>query len=94
MHRCLHLYSTYQIGKTLVSLGKYMSVIYGVKDGKELKRCELMKSDVCVADFMELFQDKTFYDYIGHTHIARWLDEKFNLCKETCRLLTLLKTIH
>ena len=34
LHRCLHLDSTHEIGKTLVSLGKYKSVIYGVKDGK------------------------------------------------------------
>ena len=83
MHRCLHLDRTHEIGKTLVSLRKYESIIYGVKDGKESKKCELVKSDVCVADFMKLFQEKIVYDYIGHTHRARWLHEKFNLCKDT-----------
>lgn len=33
LHRCLHLDSTHEIGKMLVSLGKYKSVIYGAKDG-------------------------------------------------------------
>lgn len=46
-------------------------------------KCELVKSDVCVADFMKLFQEKIFYDYICHTHRYRWLDEKFMLCKDT-----------
>ena len=77
MHRCLHLDSTHEIGKTLVSIGKFKSVIYGVKDGKELKRCKLVKSDVCVPAFMKLFQEKIIYEYIGHTHRSRWLNEKF-----------------
>lgn len=42
-----------------------------------------MKSDVCVADFMKLFQEKIVYGYIGHTHRARWLDGNFKLCKDT-----------
>ena len=75
---------TCEIGNTLVSLGNYKLVLYGIEDGKELKRCELVKSDVCVADFRKLFQEKIFYDYTGHTHRTRWLDEKFNLCKEKC----------
>ncbi len=83
LSRFLHLHSTHEIGKTLVSLGKYKSVIYGVKDQKELKRCELVKSDVCVADFMKLFQEKIVYDYIGNTHRTRWLDEHFKFCKDT-----------
>ena len=58
LHRCLHLDTTREIGKTLVSLGKYKSVTYGVKDGKELKRCELVKIDVCVADLWNYFKIK------------------------------------
>lgn len=53
LHKCPHPDSTHEIGKTLVSLGKYKPVTYGVKDGKELKRYELVKSDVCVAGFMK-----------------------------------------
>ena len=33
--------------------------------------------------FMKLFQDKIVYEYIGHTHRARWLDDKLKLCKDT-----------
>ena len=47
-----------------------------------------MKSDICVADFMKLFQEKIVYDHIGHTHRARWLDEQFKLCKDTFPLGT------
>ena len=50
LHRCLHLDSTHEIRKTLVSLGKYKLVMYGVKDGKELKRFELVKKDIFVAN--------------------------------------------
>ena len=89
----MHLDRTHKIGKTLVSLGKYKIVIYGVKDEKELKRCELVKSDVCVADFMKLFQGKLVYDYIGHTHRDRWLDEKFKLCKDTFPLGMIVSVI-
>ena len=67
LHRCLHLDSTHEIGKTLASLGKYKLVIYGDKDGKELKRCELVKSDVCVADFM-----KCFFKYKLTKGFLRW----------------------
>ena len=49
-----------------------------------------MKSDVCVADFMKLFQEKIVYDYIGHTHRERWLDEQFKLCKDTFPLGTIV----
>ena len=52
-----------------------------------------MKSDVCVADFIKLFQEKIVYDYIGHTHRARWLDEKFKLCKETLPLGTIVLVV-
>ena len=93
LHRCLHLYSTHEIGKALASIGKYKSIIYGVKDGKELKRCELVKIDVFIADFMKLFQEKIVYDYIGHTHRARWLDEKFKLCKDTFSLGTIVSIV-
>ena len=53
MNRCLHLDNTHKIGKKLGSLGRYKLIIYGVKDGKELKRCELVKKDLCIADFMK-----------------------------------------
>ena len=49
-----------------------------------------MKSDVCVADFMKLFQEKILYDYIGYTHRARWLDDKLKLCKDTFPLGTIV----
>ena len=52
-----------------------------------------MKSDVCVADFMKLFQEKIVYDYIGHTHRARWLDEQFKLCKDTFPLGTIVSVV-
>ena len=45
--RCKHLESTHEFGTKLVSLGKYKTVTYGVKDGKDLKRCELVKNDMC-----------------------------------------------
>ena len=49
-----------------------------------------MKSDVCVADFMKLFQEKIVYDYIGHTHRDRWLDKQFKLCNDTFSLGTIM----
>ena len=64
-----------------------MLVIYGVKDGKELKMCELVKFDVHVPDFMKKFQEKIAYEHIDHTHRSRWLDEKFKLCKNTFPLV-------
>ncbi|XP_057867281.2 uncharacterized protein LOC131074642 [Cryptomeria japonica] len=93
LHRCLYLDSTHEIGKELVSIGKYKSFTYGVKDGKELKRRGLVKRDICVADFMKMFQEKLVYEYIGHTHRARWLDEQFKLCKDTFPLDTIVSVI-
>ena len=52
-----------------------------------------MKSDVCVADFMKLFQEKIVYDYIAHTHRARWLDEQFKLYKDTFPLGTIVSVV-
>ena len=59
----------------------------------ELKMCELVKSDVCVANFMRLFQEKIVYDYIGHTHSAIWLDEQLKLCKDTFPLGTIVSLV-
>ena len=53
-----------------------------------------MKSDVCVVDFMKLFQEKIIYDYIGHTHRARWLDEKLKLCKDTFPLGIIVSVVN
>ena len=75
LHICLHLDNTHEIGKTIVFLGKYKFIMYGVKDGKKLKRCELVKNDVCVVDFIKLFHEKKVYEYISHTHRCRWLDK-------------------
>lgn len=91
--RCVHLESTHEIGTKLVSFGKYKTITYGVKDGKDLKRCELVKNDICVAQFMKMFQEKLVYVYIMHTHRARWLDEKFKLCKDTFPLGTIVSII-
>ena len=68
--RCVHLESTNEIGTELVSFGKYKTVTYEVKDGKDLKRCELVKKYICVVQFMKMFQEKLVYEYIMHTHRA------------------------
>lgn len=88
--RCVHLESTHEIGTKLVSFKKYKRVTYGVKYGKDLKRCKLVKNDICVVEFMKMFQEKIVYEYIMHTHRARWLDEKFKLCKDTFTLGTIV----
>ena len=48
---------------------------------------------ICVAEFMKMFQEKLVYEYIMHTHRARWLDEKFKLCKDTFSLGTIVSII-
>lgn len=55
LQRCIHLEITHEFGKTLVSYGKCKSITYGVKDGKELKRCELVSQDRPIAKFMSIF---------------------------------------
>ncbi|XP_057857649.2 uncharacterized protein LOC131066816 [Cryptomeria japonica] len=91
--RCIHLESTHEIGTKLVSFRKYKTTTYGVKDGKDLKRCELVKNDICVAEFIKIFQEKLVYEYIMHTHRARWLDEQFKLCKDTFPLGTIVSIV-
>ena len=69
------------------------SQLHKVLKMKELKRCESVKGDVCVADFMKLFQEKIVYDYIGHTHRAKWLDEQSKLCKDTFPLGVIMSVV-
>ena len=61
LQKYLHLKSTHEIGKKLFTLGKYKIVTYGVKDGKELKRCELVNTDIFIAEFMRILQEKIVY---------------------------------
>lgn len=46
MQSCVHVESMHEIGNKLVSFRKYKSVTYVVKDGKELKRCELVSRNI------------------------------------------------
>ena len=48
---------------------------------------------LCVANFMKFFQDKIVYEYIGHTHRARWLYDHFKLCKDTFPLGTIVSVV-
>lgn len=69
-----HMASTHTIGDKIVEFGKYKTVAYSLKDGKEAKKCELVSDKILVYQFMGIFHDQVVYEYARNTHRAQWLD--------------------
>jgi len=67
---CEHMERTHAVGNELVEFGKYKTVAYNTKDGKEAKRCELVIEKILVYQFMPIFHDSIVYEYARHAHRA------------------------
>lgn len=71
---CQHMYSTHAIGNEIVDYEKFKTVTYALKDGKHGKRCDFVIENILVYEFMKIFHENIIYEYVRHTHRARWLD--------------------
>ena len=60
--------SIHAIGNEIVDDGKYKTVTYALKDGKQGKRCDLVIENIPVYEFIKIFHEKIIYEYPRHTH--------------------------
>ena len=84
---------THAIGNEIVDYGKFKTMTYALKDGKQGKRCDLVIEKIPVYEFMKIFCEKIIYEYARHTHRARWLNLQFKLCKDTFPLDTIVSVV-
>ena len=47
-----------EIVKKIVDYGKFKTVTYALKDGKQGKRCDLVIEKILVYEFMNIFHEK------------------------------------
>ena len=90
---CERMDSKHAIGNEIVDYKKFKTVTYTLKDGKQGKRCDLVIEKILVYEFMKIFHEKIIYEYVRHTHRARWLDLQFKLCKDTFPLDTIVSVV-
>lgn len=77
-----------------IHLWKYKSVTYRVKDAKELKKCDLVNTNISIVEFMRIFQERLVYEYAMHTHRVRWLDKQIKLYKDTFPLGAIVSIVY
>lgn len=63
-----HMPCTYAFGNEIVEFGKYKTIAYNLKDGKEANKYELGSDKIPVYEFMGIFHDHMVYEYACHTH--------------------------
>jgi len=90
---CMHEISEHQFGQQLVDVKKFKINEYALKDEKIGKSVDLVIENISMHIFMDDFKSKILPKYVQHSQHARWLDNKFCLCRNIFSIGTILLVV-